>query len=203
MSGYGDPHPTPALTEPAGNARGAGHVVTAGVHEPTDKELVEAIRDGSPQAADTLFARHWASMWRAAYAVLGRREEADDAAQRAVERAIRSLDTFRTDGSFGAWSRRIAVNQALDAVRQRRPTAPLSDDLAAPDVYGELVERHALAAAVAKLDEDRRQIVVMRFWLGLTPSEIAAELGIPAGTVSSRLSRALEDLRDLMEVPER
>ncbi|MGE3232709.1 MAG: RNA polymerase sigma factor [Thermoleophilia bacterium] len=173
------------------------------MREPTDKDLVEAILRGSRDAADVLFARHWSSMWRAAYAILGRREDADDVAQRAVERAMRSLDSFHLDGSFRAWSRRIAVNQALDLVRRTRPSSPVPEQLAAPDVYGEVLERHALAAAVARLEEDRRLVIVMRFWLDLTPSEIAEDLGIPPGTVSSRLSRALEDLRDLMEVSER
>jgi RNA polymerase sigma factor (sigma-70 family) len=147
-----------------------------------------------------LFARHWTRVWQAAYAVLGDRAAADDAAQRAVERAIRGLDTFRTDGSFGAWIRRIAVNQAIDMVRRRPPETALHDEAAAPDRYDEILERDTLVAAVARLDEDRRIAVAMRYWLDMTQAEIADALGVPVGTVSSRLSRALADLREHLEV---
>ncbi len=169
----------------------------------TDKELIEAIRAGSEEAGDVLFARHWRQTWRAAYAVLGERTAADDAAQRAIEKAIRALDTFRTDGPFGAWIRRIAVNQALDMRRRTPRELELPDSLAGPDVYEEILERDALAAAVARLDYDRRVVVAMRYWLDMTPPEIAEALGIPAGTVASRLSRAMSELREHLEVTER
>ena len=55
---------------------------------------------------------------------------------------------------------------------------------------------------MARLDEDRRVVVALRYWLDLDPPEIAEQLGIPVGTVSSRLSRALSDLRGILEVPE-
>ena len=100
----------------------------------TDSELVVAIRAGSAEAADELFARHWPRAWKAAYAVLGDRTAADDAAQRAVERAIRALDQFRTDGSFGAWIGRIAANQAIDMPRRSPCDAPLPKTLSAPVV---------------------------------------------------------------------
>ncbi|WP_246551631.1 RNA polymerase sigma factor [Miltoncostaea oceani] len=169
----------------------------------SDRELVDAIRAGSGDAADVLFARHFRGAWRAAYAVLGRRDAADDAAQQAVERAIRALDTFRTDGSFGAWIRRIAINQAIDMVRRVPREDALPDTLTSPDLYREVDERDALVEAVARLDDDRRVAVSLRYWLDMTPSEIAEALDVPEGTVSSRLSRALAELRDHMGVTER
>ncbi|MGD9570691.1 MAG: RNA polymerase sigma factor [Thermoleophilia bacterium] len=169
----------------------------------TDNELVEAVRAGSGPAADTLFERYWPLAWRTAYAVLGDRSGADDAAQRAVERAIRGLHTFRAGARFGPWIRRIAVNQALDALRRGPREAPLPETLAGPDVYDEILDRHAIAGAVARLDDDRRVVVAMRYWLDMDPREIADALGVPVGTVSSRLSRALTDLRQQLEVPER
>jgi RNA polymerase sigma-70 factor (ECF subfamily) len=167
----------------------------------TDSDLVQAVRDGSTEAADVLFERHWARAWRAAYAILGERGGADDAAQRAVERAIRSLDSYRTDGSFGAWISRIAVNQAIDMLRRGGREQPLTDTvMAADDPYAEIAERDELLAAVAQLATDRRVVVAMRYWLDLDPPEIAEALGIPVGTVSSRLSRALSALRGILEV---
>lgn len=161
------------------------------------------MQNGSARAADVLFDRHWTGAWRAAYAVLGERAGADDAAQRAIERAIRSLDRFRDDGAFGPWLRRIAVNQAIDMLRRRRPEAPLNDEHPGPDPYAEIAERDALVAALGRLSEERRTVVAMRYWLDMDPPEIAEQLGVPVGTVSSRLSRALSDLRELLEVESR
>lgn len=168
--------------------------------QPSDPDLVRATLAGSGEAADQLFDRHWPRAWKAAYAVLGDAHGADDAAQRAVERAYRALDQFRLDGSFGAWISRIAANQAINALRRARPAGPLSEDLAGPDVYGDIAERDALLAAVARLDHDRRVVVAMRYFCDLDPQEIAQALEIPVGTVSSRLSRALTELRQYLEV---
>lgn len=161
------------------------------------------MRTGSRDAADALFARHWTPVWRAAYTVLGDRAAADDAAQRAVERAIRGLDTFRAGGSFGAWIRRIAVNQAIDMLRHRARETALHEGATAPDPYEDVLEREALVAAVGRLEEDRRVAVAMRYWLDMTPGEIAEALDVPVGTVSSRLSRALAELREHLGVSER
>jgi len=169
----------------------------------TDSELVRAIRAGSARAADDLFERHWPRAWKAAYAILGDRVAADDAAQRAVERAVLALDQFRLGGSFSAWIRRIAVNQAIDMLRRARPEAELHESLSAPELYDEILERDVLVSAVAQLDEDRRLVVALRYWLDMDPPEIAEQLGIPVGTVSSRLSRALSELREVLEVTER
>jgi RNA polymerase sigma-70 factor (ECF subfamily) len=173
------------------------------VDQRSDNDLVEAMRGGSRDAADALFGRHWTPVWRAAYAVLGDRVAADDAAQLAVERAIRGLDTFRAGGNFGAWIRRIAVNQAIDMLRHRGRETALHDGAAAPDRYADVLEREALVAAVGRLDEDRRLAVAMRYWLDMTPAEIADVLEVPVGTVSSRLSRALVELREHLGVSER
>lgn len=168
--------------------------------DPSDGELVRQTLAGSAMAADRLFDRHWTRAWKAAYAVLGDPHGADDAAQRAVERAFRALDQFRLDGSFGAWISRIAANQAINALRRSRPAEPLGDGVAGPDPYAGIVERDALLGAVARLDRDRRVVVAMRYFCDLEPSEIARILEIPAGTVSSRLSRALSELREHLEV---
>jgi RNA polymerase sigma factor (sigma-70 family) len=63
-----------------------------------------------------------------------------------------------------------------------------------------VLDRDALLGAVARLPSERRVVVAMRYWLDLDPPEIAAALGVPVGTVSSRLSRALSELRQLLEV---
>jgi RNA polymerase sigma-70 factor (ECF subfamily) len=165
----------------------------------SDAELVQAIRRGRVEAAELLLERHWPRAWSAAYAVLGDRGAAEDAAQSAVERALRSLDRFDTARPFGPWLGRIAANQALNVLRSRRREAPLEVDVQAADVYGDVLLRDEVVEAVGRLGEDRRVVVALRYWADLAPREIAEVLDVPVGTVTSRLSRAIGELRIILE----
>jgi RNA polymerase sigma-70 factor (ECF subfamily) len=166
----------------------------------SDAKLVELARRGSRDAAAELFARHWRPAWRAAYALTGRRDMADDVAQDAFERAFAALGRFDERRPFAPWLHRIVVNRCLDLLRSERR-------LVAGDVDLERLEWHdvhggdrELLAAVASLSLQRRVVIVLRYGLGYPPSAIAALLGIPAGTVNSRLARALDELRETYEV---
>ncbi|MGD9696361.1 MAG: RNA polymerase sigma factor [Thermoleophilia bacterium] len=165
-----------------------------------DLSLVARARDGSPDAAVELFERHWPAACRVAYAMCGSRATAEDAAQDAFTRAFARLGQFRGD-RFEAWLMRIVVNRARDLVRRDRRFLPLAraeemgrwDEVDLPD--------RALAAAVRALPADRRDAVVMRYWLDYSPPEIADLLDVPVGTVNSRLARALKELRARLEDP--
>jgi RNA polymerase sigma-70 factor, ECF subfamily len=166
----------------------------------SDARLVELARRGSRDAAAELFARHWRPAWRTAYALTGRRDMADDVAQDAFERAFAALGRFDERRPFAPWLHRIVVNRCLDLLRSERR-------LVAGDVDLERLEWHdvhggdrELLAAVASLSLQRRVVIVLRYGLGYPPSAIAALLGIPAGTVNSRLARALDELRETYEV---
>jgi RNA polymerase sigma-70 factor (ECF subfamily) len=164
----------------------------------TDGELVAAARAGSREAAAELFERHWPGAWRAAYAITGRRAMADDVAQDAFERAFAALSRFDRRRPFAPWLHRIVVNRSLDLLRSERRL-----------VGGEVPEGEwrdaedgdrALLDAVASLPLQRRVVVVLRYGLGFAPADIASILGLPVGTVHSRLARALEQLRAELEV---
>ena len=164
-----------------------------------DRALVREVRRGSRDAAAALFTRHWPTAWRAAFAVTGRRALADDVAQDAFERAFAAIDRFDEHRSFAAWLHRIVVNRALDLIRAERRLVGL-------DAAGDL-EAAAIAPggdgvalrAVARLNPERRAVVVMRHLLGYAPPEIAVILGLPVGTVNSRLGRAMTELREELE----
>ena len=162
----------------------------------TDETLVRDARGGSRDAAGALFDRHWRAVWRASYAIARHHQVAEDCAQDAFVRAFAGLDGYRGP-SFRAWVSRIAVNQTLNHLRRDRRLTDLEDqpgddEMPAPDV--------ALDRAVAALPAERRALVVLRYWLGYTPAEIAPIVGLPVGTVHSRLARALGQLRDALEV---
>jgi RNA polymerase sigma-70 factor (ECF subfamily) len=140
---------------------------------------------------DERFRRHWRGAWRAAYAVTWRRELANDVAQEAFVRAA-TRGRFDASRPFGPWVTRIAVNLAIDELRRERRLSPEALEAAgeAPPEADDSVVR-----AVARLEPDRRTIVVLHYWLDFQTPEIAELLGLPQGTVASRLSRALDQLR--------
>jgi RNA polymerase sigma-70 factor (ECF subfamily) len=169
-----------------------------------DAELIRLARTGSAEATNTLFERYWTLAWRSAYAVIGDQTLAEDAAQDAVERAFGALGRFDESRPFGPWLKRIAVNLAIDHLRRRR-RARLDDDFATfrawtlGDVAEEDAELWAVAEAVAGLDMAKRMVIVLRYWLDLPLEEIAGVIGLPVGTVSSRLHRAVAELQSALE----
>lgn len=153
--------------------------------------LIHGAQRGEPNAVEELFRRHWGGCWRAAYAVTGRRALADDVAQEAFVRAMSTLDRFDAARPFAPWLTRIAVNAALDELRRERrlgPEEPTAAE-AAPE------PAVAVVRAVARLAPERRLIVALHYWLDYPTPEIAELLDLPLGTVASRLSRALAELR--------
>lgn len=163
----------------------------------TEDTLIEGARRGDNDAIGQLFDRHWRDSWRVAYGIVRSRETADEVAQDAFMAAIQSLGSVDGRRPFGAWLHRIVVNRAIDTVRRDKRLVRLDD---APDIT---VDDHPadpmLAAAVRRLDLDRRAVIVLRYGLDMTPPEIAVTLDIPVGTVHSRLARGLEDLRTQLE----
>ena len=100
---------------------------------------------------------------------------------------------------FGPWLHRIVANRALDLLRAERRLSdeelPETPDLAPAHAPAD----RGLLASVAELSLERRVVVVLRYGVGMTPKQIAA-LDLPVGTVNSRLARALEQLREALEV---
>ena len=170
------------------------------MHEPSDRDLVRRARRGDREAAAQLFRRYWRDAWRAAFAITGRGALADDVAADAFERAFAALGSFDERRPFGPWLHRIVANRALDILRAERRLSneelPDTPDVAPTHELGD----QGLLGAVAELPLERRVVVVLRYGVGMTPKEIARTLDLPVGTVNSRMARALEQLRDSLEV---
>lgn len=165
-----------------------------------DTELIVLARQGSVEAAEVLFDRYWTHAWRAAYAVTADRSLADDAAQEAIEKAFRALDRFDETRPFAPWLKRIVVNRAVDHLRRdRRPEVLHDEQSTLPSWAGEDMSSWAVADAVAALGPSKRLVVVLHYWLDLPLEEIAGVLGLPVGTVASRLARAKAELRAALE----
>lgn len=171
-----------------------------------DRQLIERAREGDLDAYEELVARYQAIAYRTA-ALLAGGADADDAVQEAFVKAYRALGRFRIDAPFRPWLLRIVANEARNGARSSRRRAglasrlvtgrPSGDAAPSPEEAALAGERRAqLAGAVARLPERLRLVVTCRYLLDLSEAETAAVLHWPAGTVKSRLSRALDRLRD-------
>jgi RNA polymerase sigma-70 factor (ECF subfamily) len=165
--------------------------------------VVRAAQRGDAEAFAELFRRHWPRAHRAAWLVVHDAAAAEDVAQEAFVSAVRALDRFDRRRPFAPWLHRIVVNRAIDFARARElrrevgadavaeAAAETGDDVAAAPSPGVL-------AALAALPPEQRAVIVMRHLLDFSPGEISRALGLPRGTVNSRLRRGLDGLQDAL-----
>lgn len=164
---------------------------------------------GDVDAYEDLVRRHQSVARRTAYVLCGSWADADDACQEGFVKAWTALPRFREDAPFRPWILKIVANEARNRRRSAGRRAQLAlraagfgsgagrfDGPEAPEEAALEAERHrGLLAALDTLGDRDRQVVACRYLVGLSEAETAAALGWPAGTVKSRLSRALGRLR--------
>jgi len=178
-----------------------------------DRELVEQAAAGSREAFDELVRRHQASIVSLARALTRGSADAEDIAQEVFVRVWRSLRGFRGDSTFRTWLHRVAVNVIhshhgrLSRIRRvfMAPAAepgssdPVESASDSVDVENDVVMRDAIDKALGSLPEELRVAVTLRDVQGLDYREIAKVLGIPIGTVESRIFRGRQRLQPLLE----
>lgn len=136
----------------------------------------------------------------AARLVLRDPELARDAVQEGLIRAWRDMRKLRDPDSFDSWVHRLTINACIDQLR-RRKRRPIEIEITAlhtpstPDTSGRLADRDLVDGIMRRLDEHGRAIVVLHYYLGMPLNEVGRSLGIPTGTVKSRLHRALVEMR--------
>jgi RNA polymerase sigma-70 factor (ECF subfamily) len=174
----------------------------------SDPELVERARRGDQAAFGTLVDRHRTSVFRAALAALGTREDAEEVAQEAFVAAYRHLQDFREDASFKTWLLSIAWRKALTRRRTvktflRRFVQPPGDtEWQVPDagptqeqaVLGQELRGH-LRREISKLPPKLRDALLVAAAGEQSYGDIAAMLGIPVGTLKWRVNEARRQLR--------
>ena len=174
---------------------------------PDEAQLVRAAQQGDEAAFTEIVRRYQRAVYRVAYGLTRRAEDADDLAQEAFVRAYRALDTFRVGEPLYPWLSRITVNLAYSLFRhrKRRPETELeplleagrqwaSDDDPVEDLAGREQVTH-LRECFAELTHEHQAILVLRIVQGLSYEEISRTLNVPIGTVMSRLSRARAELK--------
>lgn len=174
---------------------------------PSDEALVTRTLSGDATAFRALVERYEGQVAATVIGMLGPGADAEDVGQETFVRLYESLGRFRGDAALGTYLTRIAINQCLKHLRRKQSwmrrivgesqlAAPLPDppDPDAPDLADR--DRDALVQrAVQALPAKHRSVVVLRMLRELSTNETAEVLGIPPGTVMSRLSRALASLR--------
>jgi RNA polymerase sigma factor (sigma-70 family) len=177
-----------------------------------DAELIERAREGEVMAYEELVRRYQDVAVRTAH-VISPDGDAEDAAQEAFVKAHAALGRFRAGSPFRPWLLRIVANEARNRRRSAGRRAglalraaedrPLDDAAPSPESAVLASERRAtLLAALNALRDDDREVIAARYLLELSEAETAEALGIPRGTVKSRLSRALDRLRTQLGVAE-
>jgi RNA polymerase sigma-70 factor (ECF subfamily) len=164
-----------------------------------ERRLIRSAQDGSEEALEALFRRHWPGAHRAAYAIVRDPQAAEDIAQEAFLAALRALGRFDRRRPFRPWLHRIVVNRAIDHTRARalrREVGDAGPETVAPSQPHGLDDD--LVAGLAELAPEQRAAVVLRYLLDYTPGEIARMLELPRGTVNSRIRRGLDRLAEAL-----
>ena len=208
-----------------GNHSAGGHVLNRvmaihGGHNLVERSLdpvhslVSRCLSGDQAAWEELVRQQTRQVYGLCYRFTGSGAEAQDLTQEVFLRVFRSLKTFRSaEGSFGTWLARVARNLLIDhyrRTRQERVTDPIEEQLTVLEEKGAAApERpdHAVAgreaseilqAGLQKLSPDLREAVILRDLQEMEYREIAQVLGIPEGTVKSRISRGRAELARLL-----
>ncbi|MFO8007041.1 MAG: sigma-70 family RNA polymerase sigma factor [Candidatus Brocadiia bacterium] len=183
---------------------------------PSDAELVRQARRGDVAAFGELVERHQDYIYNAVFHLVSDEKDAEDLAQEVFLRAYDGLDSFRGEARFTTWAYGIMLNTVRSFWRRTRRRVVVSLDQGSDaeegprhevPAEGDGPERQTLRrekvqlvrAAIAELEDDLREIIVMRDIQGLTYEELAEAIGVPDGTVKSRLHRARGKLKDILQ----
>jgi RNA polymerase sigma-70 factor, ECF subfamily len=189
---------------------------------PMDEEtrLLSEAREGNPGAWNELYGRYQKRILRLAVRITRNHEDAEDVAQMAFQKAFTHLDSFKGGSMFATWLTRIAINEALMVIRQRKgnltplegsissenesPNIDIEDSRATPEErYAHLELRNSVVEGVLRLRPSLRAVVLLRELRNLSTEETASVLGISIAAVKARMFHARNKLRrSLSQIPE-
>ena len=186
-----------------------------------ERLLMARLKERDPSAFDEIVRRYGDKVFSLIYRMLGNRQEAEDVAQEVFITVFKTVDTFRGEAKFSTWLLRIAANQSKNRIKYlaRRPTdggeideAPNAGAQSAtpgpvahaqiegPDKLLEAVETERLMqAAIGALDEEHRELVILRDVEEMSYQEIGEITGLPEGTIKSRLHRARMAIKEHLD----
>ena len=177
-----------------------------------DHTLIRLVLEGNTSAFDVIVRRYNTKVYSLAYRLLNSVEDAEDVAQDTFSQAFKGLGSFRGTSKFYTWLFRITYNLAISQRRKRKPALSLnsqtdsqgeitlpSDDVSPMKNMEDEEGKTLMEKALGLLSLDHRAGLVLKEIEGFSYEEIALSLGVPVGTVRSRLHRARLELRAILE----
>lgn len=180
---------------------------------PSDAELVAATQGGDRQAFGALVERHQERLFNTLLRVLGNADDASEVLQDAFVQAYTKLDSFRGSSQFYTWMYRVALNLAcshrrrskrhreevsIDAMKSNIGQEPIDNEVSPDERLHRSEQAEVVQAALLKLSDEHRQILVLREMEDCSYDKIAEILQMPVGTVRSRLFRARVQMKELL-----
>ena len=171
-----------------------------------EQELVQEAQAFSQEACAEIYDRYYMKIFDYCYARTGNRTVSEDLASDVFVEALRGIERYQYRGlPISSWLYRIAHNITVDHFRRnaRRPTVPLLDEsenprLQSPDQADSSILWQDIRDALDQLTDDQQQVIILRFYQGLSHEETAAVMGRRSGAVRVLQKRALNSLRRLM-----
>ena len=168
--------------------------------------MVRKAQTGDHAAFEALIGAAYDRLFAIAYRILRDREAAEDATQDAVVRCWRDIRGLRDPDRFEAWLHRLLVNACRDLARRsrRRPQEVFGHAVEAStgaDEYGRVADHDELERAFMRLPADQRIALVLTHYVGYSATELATILGVPSGTVYSRLHYGARAMREALAQP--
>lgn len=181
-----------------------------------ERLLIERAKSGDVESFETLIRNHQTYAYNIAYRMVGNEEDAKDAAQEALIKVFKNLESFKGDSAFSTWLYRIVMNTCKDLLRKRKPNEisidkgyetdngevqmEIEDNSNDPvTMYEQQEVRVTIETALNELPDSYKSVVVLREIQGLSYDEISEIEDIPVGTVRSRINRGRRILREILK----
>jgi len=192
---------------------GAQDPVTRDMNAEVDRQLILAVADGSSDALGRLYDGYVATVFGLARRIVSRLEDAEEVVQDVFTQVWRDAGRYRDErASVAGWIVMLARTRAIDRLRARRarpdgdhgveagPALGLQAAGDSPETFAiSQQQAESVKRTLATLPESQRTLIEMAYYRGLTHTEIAAETGVPLGTVKTRIRAAMETLRDVLQ----
>ncbi len=184
------------------------HHQTAKLHPHALEELVSASVRGDMDAFEALFGSAEQALYRMGLSITGSSQDADEALAETALTVLEALASLRRPAYFYTWATRIMINACYALQRERSKVVPIADlstvgDSDGRDIFpgdANWADFQDIRSALQRLSEEHRTVVVLRYLEDLTVDEVSQIIGVPEGTVKSRLHYALRQLRTGFDV---
>ncbi len=180
-----------------------------------ENNLLHKARNGDVGAFEELTTAYYSKVYSICYRMLNNTEDAFEQAQETFIKAFKYIKDFKGNCAISTWLYRIATNVCLDFIRKNKKKKVVSieqstfedlqlkdslvSDIPGPEKVAEAnAQKQAIKEAMGKMNEKNRLVIVLRDFMGLSYDEISETMKIPVGTVKSRISRARNELRELL-----